>query len=136
MCALGDPADAAEALKFGIVDKIIEGDLLKGAVAFARETVALGNAPPKTRERSNKLGDEKSNTPIFEAARALAQKKARGMMAPLKSIDAVKAATLLPFEAGCKREAELFRECLFSDQSRALIHVFFGEREVSKIPGI
>src|SRR5947209_942636 len=33
-------------------------------------------------------------------------------------------------------EARLFKECLFSDQSKALIHVFFGEREVAKIPDI
>ena len=42
----------------------------------------------------------------------------------------------LPFAEGCKQEAELFRECLFSDQSKALIHVFFGEREVAKVPGV
>jgi 3-hydroxyacyl-CoA dehydrogenase len=42
----------------------------------------------------------------------------------------------LDFDQGCWREAELFRECLFSPQSKALIHVFFGEREVGKIPGI
>ena len=32
-------------------------------------------------------------------------------------------------------EAELFRECLESEQSKALIHVFFGEREVAKKHG-
>ena len=58
------------------------------------------------------------------------------MMAPLAAIDAVEAATTLPFDEGCRREAELFNECLFSDQSKALIHVFFGEREVAKIPGM
>ena len=68
--------------------------------------------------------------------RETVRKKRRGMMAPLKAIDAVEAATKLPFEEGLKREAELFRECLYSDQSKALIHAFFGEREVRKIPGI
>ena len=57
-------------------------------------------------------------------------------MAPIAAIDAVEAATKLPFEEGVKRESELFQECLFSDQSKGLIHVFFGEREVAKIPGI
>ena len=42
----------------------------------------------------------------------------------------------LPFDEGCKLERKLFMECLFSDQSKALIHVFFGEREVAKIPDI
>ena len=55
-------------------------------------------------------------------------------MAPLAAIDAVEAATKLPFEQGCEARAQLFIECLFSDQSKAMIHVFFGEREVAKIP--
>ncbi len=58
------------------------------------------------------------------------------MIAPLAAIDAVEAATKLPFEEGCKLERKLFMDCLFSDQSKALIHVFFGEREVAKIPDI
>src|SRR5439155_19406181 len=136
MCALGDPVSASEALKFGIVDTVIEGDLLQGALAFAREVVAKGQAPPRTRERSAKLGDERSNAPIIAAARELARKKARGMIAPLRAIAAVEAAAKLPFKEGLDRETELFRECLFSEQSKALIHVFLGEREVSKIPGV
>src|SRR4029077_15022906 len=48
----------------------------------------------------------------------------------------IEAATRLPFEQGCEAEAKLFIDCLYSDQSKALIHVFFGEREVAKIPDI
>ncbi len=136
MCADGNPIGAKEALEFGIVDRIVEGDLLQGAIAFLREKIASGEKPPKTRERNDKLGDAATNAAIFEAARAQARKTARGMMAPLAAIDAVEAATKLPFDEGCAREAELFKQCLFSDQSKALIHVFFGEREVSKIPDI
>src|SRR5438477_616776 len=55
---------------------------------------------------------------------------------PAGAVDAIEAATRLPFEEGLGKEAELFQECLFSDQSRALIHVFFGERAVAKVPGI
>src|SRR5207253_1489535 len=65
-----------------------------------------------------------------------AKKRSRGLLAPKKAIDAVEAATKLPFDQGIAREAELFQECLFSDQSKALIHAFFGERAVAKIPGI
>jgi 3-hydroxyacyl-CoA dehydrogenase len=63
-------------------------------------------------------------------------KKARGLRAPFAAVDAVEAATKLPFDEGCKREAELFNECLYSTESKALIHAFFGERIVGKIPGI
>jgi 3-hydroxyacyl-CoA dehydrogenase len=134
MCADGNPIKAVEALKFGIVDRLIEGDLLTGAIAFAREVT--DQPVRKTRERNDKLGSTESNTLIFAAARESARKKQRGMIAPLAAIGAVEAATKLPFEEGCKLERKLFMDCLFSDQSKALIHVFFGEREVAKIPDI
>jgi 3-hydroxyacyl-CoA dehydrogenase len=136
MCADGNPISAKDALEAGIVDRIVEGDLLQGAIAFLREKIAGGEKPPITRERNDKLGDEATNAAIFETARAQAKKAARGMIAPLAAIDAVEAATKLQFEEGVAREAELFKECLFSDQSKSLIHVFFGEREVAKIPDI
>jgi len=134
MCAEGNSISAQEALKWGIVDRLIEGDLLAGAVVFAREIA--GKPAPKTRERNDKLGAPAENASIFAAARETARKKQRNLKAPLAAIDAVEAATKLSFEEGCKVERELFTECLFSDQSKALIHVFFGEREVAKIPDV
>ncbi|MGB9465872.1 MAG: enoyl-CoA hydratase-related protein, partial [Candidatus Acidiferrum sp.] len=134
MCADGNPIKAADALIAGIIDRLIEGDLLTGAVAFARE---IADKPVrKTRERNDKLGSAEQNAPIFAGARENARKKQRGMIAPLAAIDAVEAATKLSFEEGCKLERKIFMDCLFSDQSKALIHVFFGEREVAKIPDI
>src|SRR5215471_10721984 len=134
MCTDGNPIKAPEALKLGIVDRLIEGDLLAGAVAFARDVA--DKPAPKTRERNQKLGSPEQNAPIFAAARETAKKKQRGLMALLAAIDAVEAATKLPFDQGVEAERKLFIECLFSDQSKAMIHVFFGEREVAKIPDI
>lgn len=134
MCAEGKPISAEQALKFGIVDRLIEDDLLTGALAFAREVA--GKPALKTRERNDKLGTAEQNAPIFTAARETARKKQRGLMAPLAAIEAIEAAVNLSFEKGCEVEQKLFAECLFSDQSKALIHVFFGEREVGKIPDI
>ncbi|HEV8146104.1 MAG TPA: 3-hydroxyacyl-CoA dehydrogenase NAD-binding domain-containing protein [Bryobacteraceae bacterium] len=134
MCALGEPINAKDALAAGVVDKIIEGDLLEGAIAFAREKANV--SAPKTRARNEKLGDPAGNTAIFALARENSRKTRRGQTAPLAAIDAVEAATKLNFEDGCKREAEIFRECLFSTQSKALIHAFFGERTVAKIPDV
>ena len=76
------------------------------------------------------------NPMVFAFARDQARRKGRGLRAPLAAIDAVEAATKLNFEDGCRREAELFNECLYSNESKALIHAFFGERAVAKIPGI
>jgi 3-hydroxyacyl-CoA dehydrogenase len=138
MCTTGKPIKAPDALKSGIVDKLIDGliggDLLAGAVAFAREVA--GKPAPKTRERRDKLGSPEENAPIFAAARETVRKKQRGLLAPQAAIDAIEAATKLPFEEGCEKEAELFDKCLYSDQSKALIHVFFAEREVAKVPDV
>src|SRR5262249_30770924 len=135
MCATGEPIRAPEALQYGIVDRIIDGDLLPGAVAFARELAAQGGPPPTTPDRTDKQGEPQSDAAGRDEVHEAIQKKARNLLAPFKAIDAV-AAARLPFAEGCKREGELFNECLFSDQSKALIHVFFGERAVAKVPGI
>src|SRR6266566_4768585 len=108
MCAEGNPIKAQDALMAGILDRLIDGDLLSGAIAFAREVA--GKPAPKTRERNDKLGTPEQNAPIFAAAREAARKKQRGMMAPLAAIDAVEAATKLSFEEGCQREQKLFLE--------------------------
>ncbi|MBI1784208.1 enoyl-CoA hydratase/isomerase family protein [Candidatus Sumerlaeota bacterium] len=136
MCAQGDPVKAPEALKLGILDRVIEGDLKAGAIAYAKEIIAEGKPPRRTRDLSDKLGDAKQAAMICAMARTMAQQKARGMIAPIKAIDAVEAAASLPFEDGLKREAELFIECLVSPQSKAMIHVFFSQRATSKIPGL
>ncbi len=134
MCADGKPISAREAGDLGLIDKLIDGDLLPGAISFARD---IANKPvPKTRERSAKMGTAAENGAIFAAAREMVRKKLRGLKAPLAAIDAIEAGTRQSFDEGCEAEAKLFTECLFSDQSKALIHVFFGEREVSKIPDI
>src|SRR5277367_4740766 len=134
MCMSGNPVKADEALKFGIIDRIIDGDLLAGAVKFAREVA--GKPAPKTRERNEKLGNATDNAAIFSSAREAAAKKQRGLLAPVAAVEAIEAATKMPFDEGCKVEQKLFIDCLFSDQSKSLIHVFFSEREVTKIPDI
>src|SRR5712672_4375678 len=134
MCALGAPISAEDALKCVIIDRLVEGDLLTAAMAFAKEVVA--KRTPKTRERNDKLGTAEQNATTFAAARELARRRQRGLLAPLAAIDAIESATKMAFEEGCRVEEELFTKCLFSDQSKALIHAFFGEREVAKIPDV
>src|SRR6202166_4633016 len=87
VCAEGNPITAQEALKLGLVDHLIEGDLLPGAIAFSRDIAA--KPLRKTRERNDKLGVPEQNASVFAAAREKAHTKQRGMMAPLVAIDAV-----------------------------------------------
>lgn len=136
MCAFGDPVPAPKAVEAGIVDKLIDGDLLSGAVAYAREMAASGKPPRKTRDLTNKISNAAENDKALAATRDAVKKRSRGLLAPRKAVDAVEAATQLPFDQGVAKEAEIFQECLHSDQSKAMIHAFFGERAVAKIPGI
>jgi 3-hydroxyacyl-CoA dehydrogenase len=128
MCWTGEPIDAPTAVAAGIADAIAEGNLLEFAIGFAR-------THPEIR-RTCDLPVKPVDPAVFAKARAAAAKRARGLMAAQKAIDAVEASAKLPFQEGVAYERKLFNECLFSDQSKAMIHVFFGEREVAKIPGL
>ena len=130
MCVYGAPISAQAACNCGIVDEVIEGDLLAGAVAFAR--TRIGVSFTKVRDREEKLGD----VAAIAAARQKLAKRGRSLLAETRAIDAIEAATQLDFTAGCAKEAEYFQECLFSNQSKGMIHSFFGERAVAKIPGL
>src|SRR5262249_58989018 len=90
MCAGGEPVKAPDALAAGILDQLIEGDLRAGAVAFAREVAAKG-PPRKTRDQTAKLGTAAGNSPILAFVREQVKKKARGLIAPMKAVDAVEA---------------------------------------------
>ena len=132
MCVSGRPVKADAALKLGLIDRVIEGELLGGAVAFAREAAA-GMRIRKTSERNEKLD---ADPMIFEAGLTQGRKLRRNMKAPAAAVEAIRAAVTLPFEEGCAREREIVADLLKSDQCRALIHGFFAERAVAKIADI
>jgi len=134
MCVTGKPVRAPEALRMGLIDQVIEGELLAGAISFARNVA--GEPVRKTRERNEKLGWAAENAPIFAAGRAQAGKIRRNQTAPIFALEALEAATTLPFDEGCKKEREIVRKVLASDQAKAMIHIFFAERAVARVPGI
>ena len=73
---------------------------------------------------------------MLAAGRELARKTRRNLEAPVAVVDALEAAATLPFAEGCARERAIFFELAKSEQAKALIHAFFAERGVSKVPGI
>ena len=136
MCVTGKPIKAAEALNIGLIDRIVDGDLVSGAVQFARDAIARGSTHPKTRERTEKLPSREALPALLAAGRELAKKVRRNLEAPRAVIDAIEAAATLPFDEGCVRERGIFNDCAKSEQCKALIHVFFAERGAAKVPGI
>lgn len=123
MCATGESISSAEALEAGLIDAIIEDDLLEGAIRFAAQ---------QTETRPTRNRDQSLSTFILPKLPA----KLKPLFAPNQALAAVEIANRVPFERGLAEERRLFEECLFSNESKALIHVFLGEREAGKVPGI
>ena len=132
VCVTGKPIKAPEALAAGLVDRVVAGDLQAGAIAFAREVTTTR----RTRELADKLPGRDALAPMIAAGRELAKKIRRHQEAPLAVVDAIEAAATLPFDEGCVRERGIFLDCVRSEQAKALIHLFYAERGVSKVPGI
>ena len=132
MIVSGTPIDAPEAAEKGILDRVIDGDLRAGAVAFAEERIAAGPPHALARERTPALKDPD----VFAATRKRLERRARGQRAPVACLECVEAALTLPFDEGIRKERAIFEECMASAESRALRHVFFAERAVRKVPGI
>ncbi len=131
----GEPVGAVEAKALGLVDEIVEGDLLTGAIAFA-ERIAGTRPLPRIRDLTANVDKTKLAPGFFEKAAKDAAARARGGRAPVRCVEAVKAAVELPFDAGLKRERELFEEAVASTESAALRHIFFAERQAAKIPDV
>jgi 3-hydroxyacyl-CoA dehydrogenase len=137
MIVSGAPIKAEEAFKLGYCSKLVEGDLVAGAVAFAREVVASGAARPKIRDQAVDPASMPGGSDAFFAqAREHIAKTYRGYPAPMKNLECVEAAVKKPFDEGMMVERTLFEELLRSTESASLRHAFFAERAAAKIPDV
>ena len=133
MTATGNPIAAKQAFECGLVDRIVEGELIPHAVGFAEEVRDV-RPLPKTSERSDRIGD--ADPAIFDEFRKENAKRFRGFEAPLKNIEAVKIATEKPYAEGVIEERKLFMELMSGAQSAAQRYFFFAERKAAKIEGL
>ena len=130
----GDPVPATLAAKTGVIDKIIEGDLLEGALDYARGLAA--RKAPLRKVRDLKVDTGKIPAGFFDEARKRVAKEKKNLFAPQRIVDALEAAATLPFDKGMARERELFLQCAQNSQSKALQHVFFAERKAANVPNL
>ena len=135
MIVSGDPIGAEEALKAGLVDRIVPGDTFQGVLDFAQELIGR-RTHPRLRAARALLPNGADHETYFREVRSRVARQARGMVAPLKCVDAVEAAVLRPFEEGVQIERAMFIELIASPQSKALRHAFFAERAAGKIVGL
>lgn len=136
MVTSGVPISAQDALESGLVDRIVEGDLRDGALAFAQETIAQGAALKRVRDTDEKLLGARENPEIFDQFRKAIARKTRGFLAPEYNIRCIEAAVKQPFDEGMKTESKLFMELMTGPQSAAQQYFFFAERQAGKIPDV
>jgi len=121
-----------KAKELGLIDEIVQGDLLEGALAFAKSVV--GKPLRRIRDQKAKLdGDPKA---FFAQVREQVAKESKGYPAPLEIVACAEAAATLPFDEGRKQERVGFERLMKGPESKALRHMFFAERQTSKIPDV
>ena len=136
MIVSGEPIGADAALNHGLIDAIVDGDLTAAGVAFAEKILSERRPLKKIRDLEDALAAARGKPEVFADFRKSVARQTRGFRAPESCIKAVEAAVNLPFDAGLKRERELFLELMASPESKAQRYFFFAEREAAKIPDV
>lgn len=133
MIASGDQVGAVRAKELGLVEEVVDGDLRAAALDFANQVITRAETPPRIRDMTV---DASGAEDVLDRARANAARRMRGLTAPQYCIDSVANAIKLPFDEALEKERGFFAELEGSDQSAALRHLFFAEREAHRIPGV
>ena len=120
-----------------LFDKLIEGDLAAGAVAFAAEVAErhARDKSPLPLVRNLKVQHPNADA-YLQFTRNTVGAMSRNFPAPLQCVEAVAASVRLPFDAGMRKEREIFTALMFTPECKALRHAFFAERAASKIPDV
>ena len=133
MIVSGSVVPAKQFKGSALFDEIVDGELLDAATAYATKVVNE-NLPLK------KVRDLKSKHPNPEGFFMFTQNTvgalAKNYPAPLKCVEAVKAAVTMPFDKGMEVEREAFVNLMQTPESSALRHAFFSERLTSKIADV
>jgi 3-hydroxyacyl-CoA dehydrogenase len=132
MMTSGNSIPAEKAKELGLVDEIAQGDLLQSAIQFARSRV--GQALPRLRDARAKLDEDPQA--FFARVREQVAKESKGYPAPLLIVECAEAAVTRPFDEGRRLERANFDRLVAGPESRALRHMFFAERQTSKIPDV
>ncbi|MDB5665810.1 enoyl-CoA hydratase-related protein, partial [Cypionkella sp.] len=129
-----EPANltAAQALMIGLLDEVVETDLRARACAFAESIVLQGGEPIKTSARREGLRDGKAYQSAIAAARASCA--GLPLPAPLRLIECVEAAQLLPLDQGLAFEAAAFERLAKTPEARGLQHMYQAERKLAFPP--
>ena len=135
MIVAGEPVKSERLAQIpgqALFQKIIEGDLLQGAIAFANEVSAV-RPLPRVRDLKTKHPNPDA---YFQFARNTVKAMAKNFPAPARCVDCVEQSTRLGFDAGMAYERTAFLALMLTPECKALRHAFLAERAASKIADV
>jgi 3-hydroxyacyl-CoA dehydrogenase len=132
----GKPVSAAEALKLGVVDAVIEGNPFEAGIAFARRVIAEGLPAVPIRDREDKIAATRTDPAAFEALAARLTAKTQGQRAPAANVASVRRSFIMDLDAAMEEDIRTNAELMAGTESRALRYLFFAEREAARLPGL
>lgn len=134
----GRPIFAKQARRHGIVDALHHQEGLLSAAITAAEQLAAGTLkkrPKKTALLTQALDSKLGSRIVFQQAEKETLAKTHGNFpAPVKIIEVVKAFVEGGRQAGFAASASGFAELLFTNEARALIHLFFAQTKAKRNP--
>ncbi|MBI4292957.1 MAG: enoyl-CoA hydratase/isomerase family protein [Betaproteobacteria bacterium] len=133
MMLTANPITSEKGQALGLIEEVVAGDLLQGGLDYARRLIEQGKGVRRIRAMSAKL---EGAVQFFERARSEVAKTSRGFPAPLEIIACVEAAVSKPFDEGLKFERSRFEHLVNTTESKAMRHMFFAERQTTKIPDV
>jgi 3-hydroxyacyl-CoA dehydrogenase len=115
-----------------LFDRMIDGDLMAGVLAFAAE---VADKRPLALVRDMKVTHPNPDAYV-QFVKNMVGGMSKNFPAPLKCVEAVAGSVKLKFDEGMKLERELFTALMFTPESKALRHAFMAERATTKIPDV
>jgi 3-hydroxyacyl-CoA dehydrogenase len=135
MILSGDPIGAEKARELGLVDELFDGDPAEAGAAFIRKAISEKRPATLARNRNDKITAFGFDQAKFDALIAKSAKRGRGgPRAPAMAQRALLEAATLPFETALAHERAAFLSLVDSEESKALRHIFFAERDAAKLP--
>ena len=132
MIVTGEPVAATGLAHTALLDHVVNGDPLAGAVDLAASAEVATRPPPRTRDIPL---DQSNLAALSQAARARLTTQRPLLPAPMRAVDAIEAAGR-PFDEGLAIERRAFLELVETPESKGFRHAFFAERAAGKVDGI
>ncbi|WP_025373213.1 3-hydroxyacyl-CoA dehydrogenase NAD-binding domain-containing protein [Advenella mimigardefordensis] len=133
MITTGSSRSAASLADSGLFDKVVDADLLTEAIQFALDKASQPAPYPRVRDRKVEHANAQAYLALVAAG---LQARKKHLPAPQRCVEALLAATQLPFDEGLALERRFFLELMATSVSKSLRHAFFSERAATKVPGI